>query len=107
NVYKFLRDSDIAERLGRGELVGDIAEVRGTPETLQLRQQNFLQKPQDVYAVVWSAAGGFGDPFDRDPEHVREDVEHRAVSPQAAQSIYGVVLHADGTVDRAATERLR
>ncbi len=107
NVYKFLRDTDIAERLASGEMVGDIAEINGSAETLQLRQENFIQNRSDVYAVIWSAGGGFGDPFDRDPERVREDVEHRAVSIEAARGIYGVVLRADGTIDRPATESVR
>jgi N-methylhydantoinase B len=38
---------------------------------------------------------------------VREDVENRAVSNEAARAIYGVILSDDGTVDRAATDRLR
>ncbi|HYX92658.1 MAG TPA: hydantoinase B/oxoprolinase family protein, partial [Myxococcaceae bacterium] len=67
NVYKFVRDSDIAERLRSGRMINDIAEVQGVPETLQLRQENFIQRPRDVYSVTWSAAGGFGDPLERDP----------------------------------------
>jgi len=75
---------------------------------LQLREENFLQKPADVYAVIWSAAGGFGDPAERDPEKVREDVvEHRSVSAEAARDIYGVVIGADGALDAAATRKLR
>ena len=108
NVYKFVRDSDIAERLARGEMPGDIAEVNGTPETLQLRQENFQQNPPDVYAVIWSGAGGYGDPFEREPERVREDVvENRNVSVAAALDIYGVVIGADGVLETAATEALR
>ena len=67
NVYKFKRDTDIKERLAKRELIGDIAEVAGTTEELGLRQENFLQHPADVYSVIWTAAGGFGDPLERDP----------------------------------------
>jgi N-methylhydantoinase B len=52
--------------------------------------------------VLWSAAGGFGDPLERDPAKVRADVDNGDVSPDAAREIYGVVLH-----DPAATDRLR
>ena len=102
NRYRFLRDSNIAERMKRSELIGDIDELEGKSETLQLRQQDFTQNPADVYAVLWSAAGGFGDPLERDPARVQADVENGDVSVETAREIYGVVLN-----DPAETERLR
>jgi N-methylhydantoinase B len=108
NVYKFKRDTDIKERLAKRELIGDIAEVSGTTEELGLRQENFLQHPADVYSVIWTAAGGFGDPTERDPERVwRDVVENGAVSRDAAREIYGVVVTADERLDLEATKRLR
>lgn len=108
NVYKFKRATDIAARLAAREMPADIAQVAGEDVTLQLRQENFLQQPADVYAVTWSAAGGFGDPLEREAERVREDVlDHRSVSPSAARDIYGVVIAPDGRVDAEATRLLR
>lgn len=102
NRYRFLRDSNIFERIKSSQLVNDIDELEGKPETLQLRQQDFVQNPADVYAVLWSAAGGFGDPLERDPAKVQADVENGDVSPEAAHEIYGVVLG-----NPAETSRLR
>jgi N-methylhydantoinase B len=102
NRYRFLRDSNILERMRRSELVQDIDELSGRKEELQLRQQDFTQNPADVYAVLWSAAGGFGDPLERDPAKVRADLENGDVSPAAAREIYGVV---PGNPEE--TERLR
>ena len=51
--------------------------------------------------------GGYGHPFERDPERVRDDVRNELVSPEAAARDYGVVLAPDGSVDRAATEARR
>jgi N-methylhydantoinase B len=108
NVYKFVRDSDIRSRFLDRKLVGDISEVQGESVTLQLRQENFQQKLDDVYAVIWSAAGGFGDPLQRDPEKVHHDVvENRAVSVTAARDIYGVVIDAKDKLNLDATKRLR
>jgi len=108
NVYKFKRTTDVLDQLQKKQIPADIAAVKGEEVTLQLREENFVQKPEDVYAVLWSAAGGFGDPLERDPEKVREDViENRSVSSAAAREIYGVVIGADGSLDRAATSRLR
>ncbi len=107
NVYKFKRDTDIMDRIAKRDLIGDISEVNGRSEELQLRQENFTQNPADVYSVIWTAAGGFGDPIERDMERVAKDViENRAVSPQAAREIYGVVVVND-KLDADATRRLR
>ena len=85
----------------------DIGEIRGRSETLQLRQQNFVQQRDDVYAVLWSAAAGFGDPLERDPERVAADVDNEAVSTEAARTIYGVVLDSNGMADAEQTQTLR
>jgi N-methylhydantoinase B len=50
--------------------------------------------------------GGFGDPMERDPELVAEDVREGYVSHAVAQNVYGVVLTSEGEVDVVAT-RLR
>jgi N-methylhydantoinase B len=102
NRYRFLKDSDIADRMKRAELVRDIDELRGKREELGLRQQDFTQGPSDVYAVLWSAAGGFGDPLERDPAKVKADIDNGDVTEKAALEIYGVVPG-----DARATERRR
>ena len=51
--------------------------------------------------------GGYGDPFERDPEQVREDVRNELVSRDAAARDYGVVIAADGRVDPEATRARR
>ena len=108
NVYKFKRDTDILQRLADRDMIGDISEVKGEVEELQLRQQDFLQHPGDVYSVIWTAAGGFGDPAERDAERVAKDViENGAVSAAAAREIYGVVITADERLDPEATRALR
>lgn len=58
--------------------------------------------------VIRSAGGGgYGDPLERAPEQVHQDVDEGYVSPQAARELYGVAFDGDGRVDRAATEALR
>jgi N-methylhydantoinase B len=86
---------------------GDIFEVTGEYEELQLRQEEFVQNPADVYAVLWAAAGGLGDPLERDPGLVESDVEHLNVTEITAREVYGVALRADGSADGNATEQLR
>jgi N-methylhydantoinase B len=62
----------------------------------------------DLITMLTSAGGGFGDPFERDPELVGADVRDGRVSPEAARRDYGVVVDRDtGEVDPAATAALR
>jgi len=51
--------------------------------------------------------GGYGDPFEREPEAVRRDVEDGLVSAEDARDQYGVVIDERGDVDVGATEALR
>ena len=50
---------------------------------------------------------GGGDPFERDPQRMRDDVRNELISVEAAARDYGVVLAADGSVERSATEARR
>jgi N-methylhydantoinase B len=59
-----------------------------------------------VISFQQSGAGGYGDPFARDPQAVLEDVLDDYVSIEAAREHYGVVI-VDERVDEAATAALR
>ena len=57
-----------------------------------------------------TGGGGYGDPLERQPSRVLEDVLDRKVSVQAAADVYGVVSERRGDgceVDAAATRTLR
>ncbi|NTV34371.1 MAG: hydantoinase B/oxoprolinase family protein [Deltaproteobacteria bacterium] len=65
-------------------------------------------KPGDVIIMDAAGGGGFGDPLDRDPEMVQEDVTQGYVSLEKAREDYGVVIDpATMQADLAATEELR
>jgi N-methylhydantoinase B len=62
----------------------------------------------DTISTIGPCGGGYGDPLERDPQQVLEDVLDEYVSLQEASGAYGVVLSQNGTaVDEAATQRLR
>ena len=46
----------------------------------------------DVCSNRTNGGGGFGNPLDRDPAHVREDVLDGYVSVDGAREDYGVVI---------------
>ncbi|HEY1366752.1 MAG TPA: hydantoinase B/oxoprolinase family protein [Gaiellaceae bacterium] len=48
--------------------------------------------PGDVFTRPSAGGGGYGDPLERDPRSVREDVADGYVSPERARKDYGVVI---------------
>ena len=78
----------------------------GSEEWLPAKAEGVKVKRGDVlYFNTWGGGGG-GDPCERDPALVKQDVERRLVTREGA-SRYGVVLGEDGNIDTAATEQLR
>ena len=55
---------------------------------------------------VTTGGGGYGDPLDREPARVLDDVLEQRVSRERARTVYGVVLSEDA-VDETATLALR
>ena len=52
--------------------------------------------------------GGYGNPFEREPEAVAKDVQYGYISIESAEKDYGVALVEDGlVVDAEATAELR
>jgi N-methylhydantoinase B len=76
-------------------------------------------EPHQVVHLNHPGGGGYGDPFSRDQELVRQDVIAGYVTPEAAASDYGVVVRFTGredemvrmpdqwVIDEAATRELR
>ena len=79
-------DDDFSEHFGHRELVSPGTEV----------------------IARMQGGGGWGDPLERPPETVRQDVLEDLVSKDAARTAYGVVLSGeDFSVDVSETEALR
>ena len=64
-------------------------------------------EPGERLRIGTQGGGGLGDPLDRDPEAVREDLRNGIVSPETTAGAYGVVLDQDGGVDASATTARR
>ena len=62
----------------------------------------------DVLEAILPGGGGYGEPFERDPELVLRDVLNEYISIESTEELYGVVidLH-EMKVDYRATEELR
>jgi N-methylhydantoinase B len=78
----------------------------GSEQWLGAKSEGIKVKVGDLlYFNTWGG-GGWGDPYDRDAELVRADVDRSLVSAEGAKR-YGVVIADDGSVDETATEALR
>jgi N-methylhydantoinase B len=64
-------------------------------------------KEGDVLSLQFAGGGGWGDPYQREVERVRQDVLRGYVSRAAACDDYGVALADDLSVDEEETARLR
>ncbi|AMJ95416.1 5-oxoprolinase [Alteromonas stellipolaris] len=117
--YRFLCDGAIAIHDDRwltypwgvnGGLPGKRSTKRliredGSTEVLPAKCEGIAVKAGDVlYFDTWGG-GGWGDPFDRDPNAVADDVARGLVSLEGARR-YGVVIE-NGSVNDTETQRLR
>jgi N-methylhydantoinase B len=76
------------------------------PATKSGKVVRFPIRQGDLVQILKWGAGGYGDPLERDPALVREDVREGYVSAVWADALYGVVVR-DGEVDAAATRERR
>ena len=58
-----------------------------------------------LHFITWGG-GGWGDPLERDPALVAKEIRQGLVTAEGARA-YGVAIAADGSVDEAATAKLR
>ena len=74
---------------------------------------NYKIKSGDKFTRPTAGGGGYGDPMERDPERVLQDVIDEYVSVRRAELDYGVVIKVidadmlDYEIDAAATEKAR
>ena len=89
-------------------LVSRFARNPGTAGCVELGSTDIvLCEPNDVILIQGPGAGGYGDPRDRPPEAVQDDVRRGFISAPAAERDYGVVLTKDLAIDEPATARRR
>ena len=79
-----------------------------------VRIPDHLSKDQDIRLRLGDrvegmtpGGGGYGDPFERDPELVQRDVIRGYYQPKQARDLFGVAVSVSGEIDLAETLRLR
>ncbi len=94
----------------RGLLGGSAAAplVMRTTAGRELHSMGYhILEPDEEVIVEMPGGGGYGDPFERDPERVLRDVRDGRVSVERARADYGVVIDAGQRVDIPATHDVR
>jgi len=91
----------------------------GTPNSVEMRttdggieRRGRFSKEElhkgDVARFITGMGGGYGDPMERDPQAVLDDVMDGYITQQTAEKVYGVALAGDSLkIDEATTKRLR
>ncbi len=77
-------------------------------ERLLASKESVKLKKGDTYTSYPSGGGGWGDPLQRDPAAVADDLRDEIISADVCKNIYGVVVNVDDfSVDVKGTEKLR
>ena len=103
---RVLRGTQVWERLASGVIPRDDSDFGGEIEHLPSKASGVLSKG-DVLVFFAPGGGGFGDPLDREPGRVANDVANGWVSVERARENYGVSLNNNGRADEAATQTTR
>lgn len=107
NVHRLYRDTNVRELHAEGQLVSEPAQLEYVEEPLSAKPPQFTFRIDDAYEWGPAGGGGWGDPLLRDAGEVAADVRTGAVSSATARAAYGVAVDPDGSLDAAATAKLR
>lgn len=105
-------ETPIQDEFAAGRLPSSPAEVRALTADGYVPPPKKYDNPLsvgDVFELMPTPGGGYGDPLLREPDLVARDLASGSVSERQMEEIYGVVLdgEGEGTVDVEATATLR
>jgi N-methylhydantoinase B len=89
---------------GQAGAAGNVTLRSGRPIRPKGRQ---TVPPRDAIRLELPGGGGFGDPRERDPERVLDDLLDGMITANDARRDYGVVVDKHGRIDLTETNRLR
>jgi N-methylhydantoinase B len=67
------------------------------------KDQDIELQPGDCIHVSTPGGGGYGDPLRREPQRVAQDVARGYYTRAQAESLFGVILGGDGSIDAKRT----
>ena len=86
---------------------GPRVDIGGSQDRHDLKANRLALRAGDTVVLHTGGGGGWGDPFERDPEAVLQDVRDGVVSRERAAERYGVVIDGGRALDLAATNARR
>jgi N-methylhydantoinase B len=104
------RSVPVREEFAAGRLPGTPGELRAIARDGAAPPPKKFDNPlgvTDVFEVMPSPGGGYGDPLTRDPRLVAADVAGDRLTVDQAEAIYGVKLDGAGEADAGATREQR
>lgn len=108
---RFVIDSDIINwfKLSKSpHTFEELAKLKGTILDMSNPSPVRPLKEYDILILRAGAGGGYGDPLERDPNKILEDVKLDAISLDTAQKVYGVLINPQTLqLDMKGTEDLR
>ncbi|HXQ53900.1 MAG TPA: hydantoinase B/oxoprolinase family protein [Stellaceae bacterium] len=108
NTRRLRKNATLRASLDAGRIPADLESIGGELQHYPAKMTRpDLFTRNDVFENGPSAGAGWGDPIEREPERVVQDIRFDMVSRGAARLIYGVVVAADGTLDAKATAARR
>jgi N-methylhydantoinase B len=109
--FTLVSGSDVKQQWAERHIASEMDEIHGDTRYIEPKETGITQGPDDVLQIHYPAAAGYGDPLERDPALVAEDVAEGYVTPAGARRDYHVVVsEAEGgewDVDAAATDSVR
>ena len=85
-----LEDSKLADLIADRTYPSDLSELGGRSRLLPYSELELTR--DDVLYIRAASGGGYGDPLEREPRLVAEDVRNGLVSKETAEQVYGVVI---------------
>ena len=105
------RNREVREQVPHGGSDAEAGHLIINPNSSAKERSGAIMQDMPEGAIIVNNAGGgggWGDPYEREPQKVLWDVQNDYISRESARQNYGVVIHENNrTVDEDATARLR
>ena len=106
SLLMLVEGTGVEDKIAADQAPDHLEEIGGSGRLLPYCE--FDIGKNDVLYMRMSSGGGYGDPLEREPECVLNDVEDGIVSRQEAREIYGVAIEgAVPALNGAGTDKLR
>jgi len=90
-----------------GRMPESLDDLGGTAINVSPKTGGIVQRQDDVFSLAWTSAAGFGDPLEREPWRVADDIDNLYIDRDWARQRYGVCLDDEGKPDERATRARR